>query len=200
MCKYDGTTKDDKNRLLYLPTDHYDIIVFSLLLSYIPNPTTRWQMCERAYRLLKTNGILILVMPDSNPQNKYVSLIFTISEMNFACYLILYSFLVYRSSNLVSHWKITFEKLGFQRIKYHKDVHLHLITLRKVPNDYLWDTKKITTKSKSTTELKSRIPRDIIHDNNVVYMAKDFSIRDTCNNISLKKPRNNEILPPVKND
>lgn len=35
----------------HLPASFYNVVVFSLLLTYIPSPKIRWEMCKKAYKV-----------------------------------------------------------------------------------------------------------------------------------------------------
>ena len=89
-----------------LPSGMFHIVVFSLLLSYFPSAVQRWECCRKAHRLLCTNGILLIVTPDSSHQNK--------------------------NSAMIKSWKTGIESLGFVRWKYQKQTHLHCMAFRKV--------------------------------------------------------------------
>lgn len=114
------TIKDSEkseNKITSLSENHFDVVVFSLLLTYIPCPEKRLNLCQRAYKVLKVNGLLLIVSPDSCHQNKH--------------------------AKIMKQWKFSIENLGFERIKYQKDEHLHLLAFRKVSINYLWDNKLI---------------------------------------------------------
>lgn len=89
-----------------LPAGSFHIIIFSLLLSYFPSCVQRWECCKKAHRLLCTNGILLVITPDSSHQNK--------------------------NSAMMKSWKTGIESLGFVRWKYQKQTHLHCTAFRKV--------------------------------------------------------------------
>ena len=89
-----------------LPAGSFHIIIFSLLLSYFPSYVQRWECCKKAHRLLCTNGILLVITPDSSHQNK--------------------------NSAMMKSWKTGIESLGFVRWKYQKQTHLHCMAFRKV--------------------------------------------------------------------
>ena len=72
----------------------FHVIIFSLLLSYLPTPLMRLQACERARRALMETGILIIMTPDSNHQGKAVA--------------------------RMKAWKAAIESVGFKRWKYSK--------------------------------------------------------------------------------
>lgn len=58
----------------YLYGDYYDVVVFSLLLSYLPCTTQRLTCCINAHRVLQLHGLLLVVSPDSSHQNKHAAL------------------------------------------------------------------------------------------------------------------------------
>ena len=85
---------------------HYDVVVFSLLLSYFPSPEQRLQCCVNAHKSLRLHGLLLIVTPDSSHQNRH--------------------------AGLMKHWKETIEALGFHRWRHEKNTHLHCMAFRKV--------------------------------------------------------------------
>lgn len=89
-----------------LPSEMFHVVVFSLLLSYFPSASQRWECCQKAHQLLQTNGLLLIVTPDSSHQNK--------------------------NSAMIKSWKTAIESLGFVRFKYEKQTHLHCMAFRKV--------------------------------------------------------------------
>lgn len=89
-----------------LPAGSFHVIIFSLLLSYFPSYVQRWECCKKAHRLLCTNGILLVITPDSCHQNK--------------------------NSAMMKSWKTGIQSLGFVRWKYQKQTHLHCMAFRKV--------------------------------------------------------------------
>ena len=93
-----------KQKILY--AENYDIVVFSLLLSYLPLPQQRLKCCIRAHRLLRLHGLLLLITPDSSHQNKHAP--------------------------MMKAWKFCIESIGFHRWKYFKDTHLHCVAFRKI--------------------------------------------------------------------
>ena len=81
------------------------MVAFCLLLSYLPAKEQRWQCCLKAHQLLKVNGLLIIITPDSSHQNKNMP--------------------------MIKSWKAAIESIGFLRWKYHKDNHTHCMAFRK---------------------------------------------------------------------
>lgn len=88
-----------------LPIEFFDVIVFSLLLEYLPTSEQRIICCEKAYKLLKTEGVLIIITPDSN----HVGI----------------------NAKLMKNWRYTLALIGFNRIKYEKLDHIHCMVFRK---------------------------------------------------------------------
>ena len=92
-------------QLTSLVSDSYDVVVFSLLLSFLPHPLQRLHCCVKAHQLLKLHGILLIITPDSSHQNKHAT--------------------------MMKAWKACIEAIGFHRWKYCKNMHLHCMAFRK---------------------------------------------------------------------
>lgn len=88
-----------------LPGESFHVVVFSLLLEYLPSPQQRWTCCKKAHRLLMLDGLLLIVSPDSHHQQ--------------------------RNAPMMKSWKMAVESLGFSRWRYVKQEHLHCIAFRK---------------------------------------------------------------------
>lgn len=99
---------NDSSTVLQLGQDSFDVCVFSLLLEYFPCPEQRYLCCEKAYNLLKNNGILFIITPDS----KHVG----------------------ANAKIMKSWRFVLAKLGFMRIHYEKLRHIHCICFRKCIN------------------------------------------------------------------
>ncbi|KAK4321060.1 hypothetical protein Pmani_008111 [Petrolisthes manimaculis] len=91
--------------ILTLPGSFYDVVIFSLLLEYLPSPGQRLACCRKAYRVLKPGGILALITPDSKHQNA--------------------------NAHVYKLWKLSLSYLGFSRVKYQKCAHFHGLVFRK---------------------------------------------------------------------
>lgn len=92
--------------VLSLPGRYFDIVVFSLLLSYLPSTSQRWTSCFKAHELLKVNGLLLVITPDSKHQN--------------------------RNAPMMKRWKTAIESIGFTRWRYTKHDHDHCMAFRKL--------------------------------------------------------------------
>nr|CAI5825729.1 unnamed protein product [Callosobruchus analis] len=95
----------EANCLLELPKCSFDIVVFSLYLEYLPSPKQRLGSCVKAYELLKTEGLLVIISPDSNH--------------------------VGANAKIMKSWRSCLAKVGYSRIKYEKLTHLHCMAFRK---------------------------------------------------------------------
>ncbi|XP_063910949.1 S-adenosylmethionine sensor upstream of mTORC1 [Zophobas morio] len=95
----------DNLEITELQQQSFDVVVFSLLLEYLPSPQQRLLACKNAYKLLKTEGILFIITPDS----KHVG----------------------ANTKIMKSWRFLLAKEGFSRIKYEKLAHLHCMVFRK---------------------------------------------------------------------
>lgn len=88
-----------------LPENYFHCVVFSLLLEYIPSSEQRLLCCRKAYELLKFEGILIIITPDSQHVGK--------------------------NAAIMKNWRYTLATMGFNRIKFEKLPHITCIVFRK---------------------------------------------------------------------
>lgn len=142
----------ESNRIQQLQVEYYDVIVFSLLLEYLPSPEQRLLACEKAYSLLKTEGILIIITPDS----KHVG----------------------ANSKFMKSWRFVLSKIGFSRIKYEKLPYLHCMAFRKSFNSFIsqrWaklhETCKLFDKLNIPQDFKEEIQTitiPITHEENII--------------------------------
>lgn len=95
----------DNQTVHQLSKDTYDVVVFSLLLEYLPVSEQRKLCCKKAFNLLKLEGILIIITPDS----KHVG----------------------ANAKIMKNWRYTLALMGFSRITYEKLPYLHCMTFRK---------------------------------------------------------------------
>lgn len=93
------------NEIDQLQINFYDIVIFCLLLEYLPTSSLRIKCCEKAYQVLRTEGILIIITPDSSSQH--------------------------RNAQQIKCWKWTLAMLGFRRIKVEKLKNLSCMVFRK---------------------------------------------------------------------
>ncbi|XP_033330033.2 S-adenosylmethionine sensor upstream of TORC1 [Megalopta genalis] len=152
----------DKQELLQLPKDSYNVVVFSLFLEYLPCPKQRYICCEKAYDILQSGGILFIISPDS----KHVG----------------------ANAKLIKSWRYVLSKLGFMRIKYEKLKHIHCLIFRKCISKQVavrWADMQTTAKNDPLyqDDVAFFIPQDFrntscedIHEEKEIYS----SVEKTC--------------------
>lgn len=116
-----------------LPKNHFHVVIFCLLLEYLPSSVQRIECCKKAYEVMKTEGILIIVTPDSNHEMK--------------------------NAKQIKNWRWTLAKIGFQRVKIEKLKNLTCMSFRKsldpkVPQNWANSHKE------SYMDFKLEIPQD----------------------------------------
>jgi hypothetical protein len=84
----------------------FDVVVFSLLLEYLPCCKQRFSCCQKAWQVLRLNGLLLVITPDSHQQH--------------------------RNAGMIKSWKQCLEEIGFQRICYLKQEHIHCMAFRRL--------------------------------------------------------------------
>ena len=90
-----------------LKENGYDVIIFCLLLEYLPSPRLRYKACERAKRLLKTNGLLLIVTPDSSRNHT-------------------------KNESQMKSWRLAQANMGMLRIYIENQKHLRFLGFVKV--------------------------------------------------------------------
>lgn len=120
-----------------LPAAAFDVVVFSLLLDYFPCPKQRYSCVHKAYRLLKPEGLLFIITPDSKHSSA--------------------------NAPTMKNWRITLAQLGFSRIYYDKLPHIHCMAYRKDINPEVskhWVPYKLPKKNYAQTNACLHIPQD----------------------------------------
>nr|XP_014092313.1 S-adenosylmethionine sensor upstream of mTORC1 [Bactrocera oleae] len=105
LDKIDKKIVIEDGEVLRLPCEYYDCVIFSLLLEYIPSSEERLHCCQKAYELLRTEGILIIITPDSQHVGK--------------------------NAKLMKNWRYTLGTLGFYRVCFEKLPHITCMVFRK---------------------------------------------------------------------
>ncbi|PSN54468.1 hypothetical protein C0J52_05541 [Blattella germanica] len=93
------------NCISELTSCSFDIVVFSLLLEYFPSPKQRYSCAFKAYQLLKPEGLLFIITPDSKHSSA--------------------------NAPIMKSWRIVLARLGFSRVYYEKLPHVHCMAYRK---------------------------------------------------------------------
>lgn len=134
----------------------YNIIIFSLLLEYLPTSDQRIDCCRRAYNLLTVEGILIVITPDSKHLGANVKLMKT--------------------------WRYTLSLIGFNRIKYEKLEHITCMVFRKAIDKRL-TLRWADIHKENYMKYEIKIPQDFTElnnntNNNDNDNAEDFNDND----------------------
>lgn len=106
MDTLDTYVSNLKDPIERLPRQIFHVVVFSLLLEYLPSAYQRWLCCQKAHSLLMLNGLLLIVTPDSHQQH--------------------------RNAAMMKSWRVAIESMGFLRWRYIKLDHIHCMAFRKV--------------------------------------------------------------------
>ncbi|XP_014275148.1 S-adenosylmethionine sensor upstream of mTORC1 [Halyomorpha halys] len=93
------------NSCTQLPKESYDVILFSLLLEYLPSPRQRFVACKKAAKLLKKGGLLLILTPDSKHATA--------------------------NSRLARQWRLALASLGMWMLTTEKLKHLRCFTFVK---------------------------------------------------------------------
>jgi 25S rRNA (adenine2142-N1)-methyltransferase len=125
---------EDERKIIKLPRNFYHIVIFCLLLEYLPSSEMRVKCCEKAYEVLKSQGILIIITPDSSHETK--------------------------NSKLIKYWRWTLAQLGFQRVKWSKLTNLTCLAFRKSIHPEIPQQWSRNNTESYMTSLQIEIPQD----------------------------------------
>ncbi|BES98133.1 Putative methyltransferase (DUF3321) [Nesidiocoris tenuis] len=89
----------------FLIESTYDVVLFSFLLEYLPEPKMRYACCLKAYKLLKPGGVLVILTPDSKHDTA--------------------------NSKIMKTWRLGLASIGFMRVNYKKLRHLRCMSYYK---------------------------------------------------------------------
>ena len=95
------------NEIDQLEENGFDVVVFCLFLEYLPSPRLRHKACVRAKKLLKDNGLLLIVTPDSSKNHA-------------------------KNETQMKSWRLAMANLGLLRIYIEKQRHLRCLGFVKV--------------------------------------------------------------------
>ncbi|KAL7738652.1 hypothetical protein ACLKA6_006942 [Drosophila palustris] len=96
---------DQKRKVNRLPANYYHCVIFSLLLEYMPSAEQRLLCCRKAYELLRPEGILVIITPDSQHVGK--------------------------NASLMKNWRFALAKLGLLRVRFEKLPHITCMVFRR---------------------------------------------------------------------
>ena len=93
-----------------LKENGFDVVIFCLLLEYLPSSRLRYKACQKAKTLLKTDGLLLIVTPDSSRNHA-------------------------KNERQMKSWRLAFSKMGMLRIYIENQKHLRFLGFVKVDHD-----------------------------------------------------------------
>jgi len=152
------STIDRHNKQLEeFPAKLFHVVVFCLLLEYLPTSELRVRCCQKAWQLLAVDGLLLIITPDSRGQH--------------------------RNHRVATVWTRTIESIGFDRWRYEKLQHLHCMAFRKVgggdtpcePTDPC--TALLIPQDVNCTVPETAVPGDSVTD--------DIDLEQSSNNFEL---------------
>merc|ERR1712192_240810 len=149
-----------KTEVKSLEMGGYHVVIFCLLLEYLPSAALRLQAVEKAVGSLKEGGLLCIVTPDSCHQA--------------------------RNSEQLSSWKLGLGLLGLSKVTYTKAKHFHGLVYRK-PSCFQMELVKSETragigmKRKSEDSSKEDKEEDILEENNMAneVQPKNMTSKDS---------------------
>lgn len=104
-CMETSRLDDEKPTITKLEEKSFHVVVFSLLLEYLPTSEQRLKCCEKACELLQNEGILVIITPDSKHPGV--------------------------NAKLMKTWRYALAQLGLGRIKIEKLEHITCMVFRK---------------------------------------------------------------------
>ena len=151
-------TKDEaSDSVESLKENGYDVIIFCLLLEYLPSPRLRYKACERAKRLLKTNGLLLIVTPDSSRNHA-------------------------KNERQMKSWRLALANMGMLRIYIENQKHLRFLGFVKVDQETFGDIcieeaekikNKVLNKNRNTSGINTSNSEDFVMDERLMFIPQD---------------------------
>jgi len=152
--------RNHKTEVKSLEAGGYHVVIFCLLLEYLPSAALRLQAVEKAVGSLKEGGLLCIVTPDSCHQA--------------------------RNSEQLSSWKLGLGLLGLSKVTYTKAKHFHGLVYRK-PSCFQMELVKSECREaigrKRKVSSKENNVDNMLEENNT---AKDQSTKMTSKDAQLK--------------
>lgn len=151
---------EDNSVCKQLPKVGYEAVLFSLLLEYMPSPRQRLAACEKAVRLLKKGGLLLILTPDSKHATA--------------------------NSRLARQWRLALASLGMWMLTTEKLKHLRCFTFVKAHDKQIMDDWLTLQKVDVPLEEAIAIPQDKNPYDDFNSKEKELSTSDIDNNCMIK--------------
>merc|ERR1719348_329278 len=111
-----ATTNISVDKKVYtLGKGDFNVVIFCMLLEYLPSTRQRFQCIKKSVELLSEDGLLCIVTPDSSHQAK--------------------------NMHQIKAWRRGLQRMGMRNVAYHKSKHFHGIVCRK-PSQIVHDLTK----------------------------------------------------------
>ena len=144
-----------------LKENGFDVVIFCLLLEYLPSPWLRYKACQRARKLLKTNGLLLIATPDSSRNHA-------------------------KNEIQMKSWRLAFSKMGMLRIYIENQKHLRFLGFVKVDQENFGNIcKEESVKiqnaiySKNTINARKEVSSDnALLDEDLLFIPQDKTTRE----------------------
>lgn len=141
----------EDSQVICIKEDQFDVVVFSLLLEYLPTSEQRLKCCKKAYNVLKTEGLLIIITPDS----KHVG----------------------ANSKIIKSWRFILANLGFSRILYEKLPHTHCMAFRKSISPLITQ-RWVDIYKQEGLYSEMFIPQDLQEKNEIIPKCRNISVEN----------------------
>lgn len=139
------TESSSIRKVVTLPKEYYHVVVFCLLLEYLPDPRLRLRTVHNAYRALKDNGLYFSNWKKTRNSHLQKRFPFLVPSLMIMCICVFFFFSVgllvvitpdskhaQKNMSMIQSWRKTLLRLGFDRVRYSKHPHLHCISFRKL--------------------------------------------------------------------
>ena len=110
-----NTHVSEDKQIQTLGRKSFNVVIFCMLLEYLPSTRQRFQCIKKSVELLMEDGLLCIVTPDSSHQAK--------------------------NMHQIKSWRRGLQRMGMRNVAYHKSKHFHGIVCRK-PSQIVHDLTK----------------------------------------------------------
>ena len=165
----------NSNEIDQLEENGFDVVVFCLFLEYLPSPRLRHKACVRAKKLLKDNGLLLIVTPDSSRNHA-------------------------KNETQMKSWRVAMANMGLLRIYTEKQRHLRCLGFVKVDEFRFADIC-----AEESSKLKVKLSQDSSNSNysemdeyDMLYIPQDNTTKELIKDKhpELENSINSRLIPP----
>ena len=165
----------NSNEIDQLEENGFDVVVFCLFLEYLPSPRLRHKACVRAKKLLKDNGLLLIVTPDSSRNHA-------------------------KNETQMKSWRVAMANMGLLRIYTEKQRHLRCLGFVKVDESRFADIC-----AEESSKLKLKLSQDSSNSNysemdeyDLLYIPQDNTTKELIKDKhpELENSINSRLIPP----